>query len=86
MQEMDDFDQFDDEEADDMGEMVDDIRYSQLRCEWCDARMFDTTGLISQRDDEHVEVKVKCYRCRHINRVYLAPGDTAAMAVIGDNI
>jgi len=67
---MNEFDDFEDmDEADDM---EDDIRYSHIRCPLCDARMFDTTGLISERDNEHIEVLIKCYRCRQVNRVYLS--------------
>jgi len=65
--------------------MKDNIHYSHIRCQWCDARLFDTNGALVEPEDNHVEVIAKCWRCRGVNALCLAPGGDMLVAVSGEN-
>ncbi len=49
--------------------------YEHIRCHRCDARLFDTDGLLAAPEDQRVGVLIKCWRCKAINVVYLAPAE-----------
>ena len=49
--------------------------YPSVRCGYCHARLFDTSGRVADDPDVHIEIHIKCWRCGRVIHVRLvAPG------------
>jgi phage FluMu protein Com len=46
-------------------------RLRQVRCERCNARLFDTNAGRAGGQNARVEIWIKCWRCDHVVVVYL---------------
>ena len=56
--------------------MLEEGRFQHVRCDDCNARLFDTTGEIADGPEDGIEVLVKCWRCKSVCVVYLAGPDS----------
>ncbi len=57
--------------------------YTQVRCEHCHARLFDTDGKPARLPGQGIAVQVKCWRCKRLCVVRLAqPGADPNCAII----
>ena len=56
----------------DFGEKaVQDDGVKPVKCVWCEARLFDTNGVIAEPEALHAEIDIKCWRCKRVNVVYI---------------
>jgi len=62
--------------------MRDESNLHRIRCDDCDARLFDTSGAIADESGDSIEVLVKCWRCKSLCVVYLAGPDAAVEGVL----
>jgi hypothetical protein len=43
-----------------------------VRCEYCEARVFDSSAPQTDDYEAGIEVWIKCWKCKTVGRVYLA--------------
>jgi phage FluMu protein Com len=46
--------------------------YHVIRCEFCGARLFDSSAPSTDDYGAGIEVGIKCWKCKMIDRVYLS--------------
>lgn len=47
--------------------------YPSIRCGYCNARLFDTSGREADGPNFHIEIHIKCWRCGRVILVRLVP-------------